>query len=154
MKTRTLSTLAVASLLVAGCASMRGDDKFAARPAPPNPNVKCELKDTVCHITVRVDQCKVTVEPDWKRVAMRAGGVTMLWTIRDSPGVVFAHRGIVFKERAAAREVFRIEDRSLVSSTLAMHNSTAVAGKFAYTVHVIDNGKRCEPYDPGVVNEM
>jgi hypothetical protein len=153
MKTRTLSALAAASLLAAGCAQLRGDEKTAATP-PPNPNIKCEVGHPVCHITVRVTGCKVSVEPDWKRVAMRPGGVTVLWTIRDSPGVVFARNGITFKMRAEAREVFRVEDRTLVSSTVAMHNNTAVAGKFPYTVHVVDNGKRCEPHDPGIINEM
>lgn len=152
MKTRTLAALAAASLLAAGCAPLRSDDKTTA--SPPNPNIKCETGHPVCHITVRVNACKVSVEPDWKRVAMRPGGVTMLWTIRDSPGVVFAHNGITFKMRAEARGVFRIEDHSLASSTLAMHNNTSAAGKFPYTVHVVDNGRRCEPHDPGVINEM
>lgn len=153
MNTRTVSALAIAGILSAGCALWDRDRAKTAAP-PPDPNVKCEVSDTVCHITVRVSQCKVTVEPDWKRVAMRPGGVTMLWTIRDSPGVVFAHNGITLKMRAEARDVFRVEEHSLASATLAMHNSTTIAGKFPYTVHVIDNGKRCDPFDPGIINEM
>ena len=154
MNIKTVTALAMAGMLSAGCALWDRDKSARSPVAPPNPNVKCEVNDTVCHITVRVSQCKVTVEPDWKRVAMRPGGVTMLWTIRDSPGVVFAHNGITFKERVEARSVFRVEDHTLASSTVAMHNNTSVAGKFAYTVHVVDGGKRCEPHDPGIINEM
>lgn len=80
----------------------------------------------------------------------------MLWTIRDSKGVTFARNGIEFKERFTEEKgglIFTRERTRLVGTTFAMHNSTAT-GKFPYTVNVIDNGERCDPHDPGVVNEM
>jgi hypothetical protein len=154
MNTKILATLAAASLLAAGCAQLtRGDGKTVS--TPPDPRIKCAVDHPVCHITVRVKDCKVTVEPDEKHVAYRPGGATMLWTIRDSPGVGFARNGITFKpsQVADARRVFTLDERTLVSATLSMHNNTT-PGKFPYTVHVVDNGKRCDPHDPGIVNEM
>jgi hypothetical protein len=153
MNTKMLSALAIAGALSAGCAQWQREEGKAT--AAPDPRIKCAAEQSVCHITVRVKDCRVSVDPDEKRVASRPGGATMLWTIRDSPGVVFARNGITFKPRIEgdARRVFRIEDRSLASPTLAMHNDTT-PGKYPYTVHVIDNGKRCDPHDPGVVNEM
>lgn len=156
MKITTLSALAAAGLLVAGCAPwLRGDANTGAAAAPPNPRIKCERDHPVCHVTVRVKDCRVTVDPDEKRVASRPGGATMLWSIRESSGVTFAHNGIAFKPRSKpdARTVFTAEDRGLASPTFAMHNDTT-PGKFPYTVNVVDNGKRCDPHDPGVINEM
>lgn len=153
MNTKMVSALAMAGLLASGCAQWpRGDGKVAAAP---DPRIKCEAGHPVCHITVRVKDCRVTVDPDKKRVAYRPGGATMIWTIRDSPGVTFAHNAITFKPRSErdARTVFKPEDRSLASSTFAMHNNTT-PGEYFYNVHVVDNGKRCDPHDPSVVNEM
>ena len=64
MNTKTVAALAIAGILSAGCALWERD-KGKMPMAAPNPNLKCEVKDTVCHITVRVSQCRVTVEPDW-----------------------------------------------------------------------------------------
>ncbi|MEO7741658.1 MAG: hypothetical protein ABIR98_01805 [Usitatibacter sp.] len=153
MNTRMLLALAIAGVLSAGCAQwLRGEGKVAM----PDPRIKCEASHTVCHITVSVINCKVTVVPDEKHVAYRPGGVAMLWTIRDSPGVTFASRdGIDFKLRSNpdARTVFKAEERPLASSTFPMHNSTTL-GKYPYTVNVVDHGKVCAPHDPGVINEM
>lgn len=155
MKTKMLLATSFATLLLAGCAHhSRPDDKTGPRPATA---ARCEAKEAVCHITVRVRACRVQVDPDWKRVAGRPGGVQMLWTLRDSEGVKFApDNGIAFKERFRDEKgglIFTRTETRIVGTTFAMHNST-VPGKYAYTVNVIDNGKRCEPHDPGVVNEM
>ena len=152
MNTRILSTLAAASILAAGCASSPGDKAVAG---PNQPGMKCQVGQNVCHITVRVKDCKVTVEPTDKHVAQRPGGVTMLWTIRDSPGVVFASTGIGWKPGvdSQARHVFRTDHKMLASATVSMHNNTAL-GKYRYTVFVVDNGKLCDPYDPSIINEM
>lgn len=154
MKTKTLLTIVMATLLVAGCAQWaRNGEKV--QPTAANPRIKCEASHPVCHITVRVRNCSVEVDPDWKRVARRPGGVQMLWTLADSKGVSFAPNGIMFKRPFEdAKGAIFTPDRSVeAGSTFAMHNSTSL-GKFAYTVNVIDNGKTCKPHDPGVVNEM
>ena len=166
MNTRILSGLAAATLFAAGCSTMSGDGKVAAgdtraaggdtkMAATNEPGMKCMANQTVCHITVRVKDCKVTVTPEEKRVAQRPGGVTMLWTIRESPGVVFASTGIGWKREidTEARHVFRTDHKSLASATVSMHNNTAV-GKYPYNVFVVDNGKLCPAYDPSVINEM
>lgn len=151
MNTRTISALAAAGFLAAACATDSGHGPTSANL----PGQKCATNHPVCHITVRVKDCKVTVEPDVKYVARRAGGATMLWTVRDSPGVVFASSGIVWKREVdtEARSVFRTDHKSLASATVSMHNNTAL-GKYPYTVNVVDNGKLCAPHDPSVVNEM
>lgn len=154
MITKTMLTTSLAVLLAAGCTHpMRSGGE--ARPGVAGGS-KCEANEPVCHISVRVRGCRVDVDPDWKRVARRPGGVQMLWTIRDSKGVVFARNGIEFKERFREEKgglIFTRERTRLVGATFAMHNSTA-PGSFPYTVNVIDNGERCAPHDPGVVNEM
>ena len=154
MNTKTLLTITVATLFVAGCAQWpRDGDKV--RPTAADPRIKCEASHSVCHITVRVRNCRVEVDPDWKRVAFRPGGVRMLWTLRDSKGVTFARNGIMFERPYDDRKgaVFTPDRGEVASDMFAMHNSTAV-GKYKYTVNVIDNGKRCEPHDPSVVNQM
>ena len=152
MNTRILAALAAAGTLAAGCASAPGDK---AEAGSNEPGKKCEAGQSVCHITVRVSDCKVTVEPVDKRVASRPGGVTMLWTIRDSPGVVFASTGIGWKPGvdSQARHVFRTDHKMLASATVSMHNNTAL-GKYPYNVFVVDNGKLCAPHDPSIINEM
>jgi hypothetical protein len=154
MKTKTLLATSLVTLLVAGCGHMPRPDGKAASTAATG--ARCEANEPVCHITVRVRGCRVQVDPDWKRVARRPGGVQMLWTIRDSKGVTFARNGIEFKERFREKEgglIFRPERTKLVGTTFAMHNSTAI-GEFPYTVNVMERGERCEPHDPGVINQM
>ena len=154
MRTKTLLATSLATLLVAGCGHYSRPDDKEAKPVATG--ARCEANETVCHITVRVRGCRVQVDPDWKRVARRPGGVQMRWTIRDSKGVTFARNGIEFKEPFREDKgglIFTRERTALVGTTFAMHNSTAT-GKFPYTVNVIDNGERCDPHDPGVVNEM
>ena len=152
MKTKMSMTIAVATLFVAGCAQWpRGADKV--QPSAGDPRIKCEASHSVCHIAVRVRDCKVEVDPDWKRVAFRPEGVRMLWTLQDSKGVSFARNGILFERPDGQKGAVFTPDRREGWDTFAMRNSTA-AGKYKYTVNVIDNGKRCEPHDPGVINEM
>lgn len=154
MKTKTLLTIVMATLLVAGCAQWaRNGEKIQSTAA--NPRIKCEASHPVCHITVRVRNCRVEVDPDWKRVAFRPGGVQMLWTLADSKGVSFAPNGIVFKRPFEdAKGAIFTPDRSIeAGATFAMRNSTT-PGKFEYTVKVIENGRPCDPHDPGVINEM
>jgi hypothetical protein len=154
VKTKTLLAVSLATLLAAGCTHRpRPDDKGG--PGAAAPGIKCEATHTVCHIAVRVRDCRVEVDPDWKRVASRPGGVRMLWTLRGSKGVTFARNGIMFERPYDDRKgaVFTPDRGEVAPDMFAMHNSTAV-GKYKYTVNVIDNGRTCKPLDPGVVNEM
>jgi hypothetical protein len=152
MRTTTLLVTSLATLLVAGCGHLSRPDDKNARPVATGP--RCQANETVCHITVRVRGCQVRVDPDWKRVAFRPGGVRMLWTLRDSKGVIFAPRGITFEPSGDKKGVVFTPDRGEVAADMfAMHNSTAV-GEYKYTVNVIDNGKECKPHDPGVINQM
>lgn len=154
MRTKTLLTITMATLLVAGCAPWARNGE-RVRPAAADPRIKCEASHPVCYITVRVRNCRVEVDPDWKRVAFRPGGVQMLWTLADSKGVSFAPNGIAFKRPFEdAKGAIFTPDRSVeAGSTFAMRNSTT-PGKFEYTVNVVENGRICAPHDPGVVNEM
>jgi hypothetical protein len=154
VKTKTLLAISLATLLAAGCAHRPRTDETVG-PGAGVPGIKCEKTHTVCHIAVRVRDCNVKVDPEWKHVARRPGGVRMLWTLQDSKGVRFSRNGIVFKhpDDEKNRVVFTLDREEVAWDTFAMHNTTAF-GDYKYTVNVIDNGRTCKPLDPGVVNEM
>lgn len=141
-------TGALASALLAGCETLRPGPKPADAPRA-DVAAKCEKKEPVCHIDVKVKDCKVTVTPDEKRVASRPEGVAMQWTIRGSPGVRFAYDGIVFDKRT---RVFTVERGALAGDTFTMFNTTE-PGKYKYSVNVVDNGKACPSHDPIIVND-
>lgn len=142
MSKKTLFLAAVAPALLGSCALLDG-------PRQNKPQEKCSANHPVCHIDVHVAKCEVTVDPEWKRVASRPGGVTMIWTLR-TPGAGFAANGIQFKKETP---VFTPKGNGEGRPTFVMHNR-GDPGNYLYTVNVIDNGKKCDPHDPGVVNEM
>ena len=141
MKTKAVFCLGVASLAVAGCASLFG---FLGGPAT--------CTGPVCHVKVTVTNCAVTVDPD--RIEIAKGKHHILWSIQPGGHHDFTSSGISFKTGNGT--VFTNPHRPAVGKfQVTDFNDPQVPGPkyYKYTIEVTQDGKPCPPHDPDVMND-
>ena len=140
MKTKAVFCLVVASLAVAGCASLLGF--LGVPPACTEP---------VCHVKVTVNNCAVTVDPD--RIEIAKGRHHILWTLQ-SRRHDFTSNGISFTTGNGT--VFTNPHRPAVGTfQVTDFNDPQGPGPkyYKYTIEVTQDGQPCRPHDPDVMND-
>ena len=165
---------AVLAMPLIGCQSQvrpSGTEPIrAAGGGPPDLDTAvpdCRKDEKECHITVKVGpRCDIKMSHDWYVVAPHPGGVEMVWTIRGD-ATFDKNKGIDFKtpDFAPMRKEYQ---RTKLSNPLSVfipskvklasdkefrkHNQSK-RGHYYYTVNIIQDGKPCPEYDPGVADQ-
>ncbi len=151
MKRNILPAAAVAGCLgLIGCAGL-GTQQVTA---PPPGTVYCD-SPVLCKIQVYVDNCKVSVVPEYVGLPRGHPNVIIMWTIETS-GYEYLTDGIKFKTPGWENE-FDHPSHAPTQFTMRDLNPTGLqrGRKFDYAVKVKPtNGAACPVHDPGIVNDM
>jgi hypothetical protein len=114
----------------------------------------CKKKE--CFALVTIDDCRITVDPEWLVVAHGNKDVYLIWEI-GSEGYTFAREdGIKFKPSAgaAAKRQFSLDRKRSNDRTFVFTDKNSAPGKFPYAVRALKGGKPCPDMDPTIVNDM
>lgn len=168
-----IKNIAVAALVlsvsVAACAQV---DK-PRETARPKADAKllapdCPASETVCRLEVRVGpNCAISVHPNERRyaVAFRERGVEMLWTIRGdatfdkSKGIRFTSPDFPLAKKndysglSNPEGVFLKSNVKIASDQEFRLFNRGRPGYYYYAINVIQGGKACREFDPGIANQ-
>lgn len=137
MKANATFITALLALAVGGCAGMH-----AAKPACDTP---------VCHVTVTVSDCRISVDPYELHVKRGNSNSQIHWTLRSSPGYAFTADGIFLKGNTGGE----LHSPELANPThFKLKNKNSYPGKYEYGINVTRDGRPCPPLDPPIVNDM
>jgi hypothetical protein len=169
--TRNTWVVAVAlAFPIASCTIDRTKPDAAGTPRPSafqaaaKLPAHCSSGQTECVITVRVGpRCHITMSHDVYVVAPHPGGVDMLWRLQGdaefakSNPIDFKSPGFAAKAEYYGADnpkgVFLPSTVKTLSDKEHRKRNLGKPGKYYYTVNVVQDGKPCKEYDPGVVNQ-
>lgn len=134
MHTRAVLTTVTFAFVVAGCASPRGEGAGACN-------------EHVCHATVRITDCAISIDPDPLPVDRKS--VEIHWDI-VSPGYTFADDGIRLKDDDPRQEFDHLH-RTPNGLRFMANDKNSFAKTYRYGVKIMRGDALCT-LDPSIVN--
>ncbi len=143
MSTKVLLLLIASTAALSGCATV--SKEMAASPC----------NQGVCFIDVSVTDCRVTVDPEKRRIARGNRNPVIHWRLDAASFAVYryADRGITWKRNPDNE--FHTPGRANGGKHFTWADKNTQPGDYPYTVHLVrrSSGEACAPHDPSVVND-
>ncbi len=143
-------TTKVLLLVIASTASLWG-----CSSAPTQLTNAGSCNQGACFIDVTVTDCRVSVNPDKKRIARGNKGPVIHWRMDGASFAAyrFADKGISWKRNPDNE--FHAPGKANFGKHFTWTDKNSLPGDFPYTVHLVrrGTGEPCAPHDPSVVND-